>query len=143
MPNLDVPPPTASAVEKVAGVLQAFATGWRDANSALLKSTWDSEYPNLTYIASERLQPLSGYEEVCRYYDDTLSAFTIKSVEIDDVRIDVFGEFAHAFCSVHMGWAYQHLDRVDHPRATFVLRKRDGQWRVIHYHESIKWEFPS
>lgn len=47
----------------IRAVLDRFALGWRQADAAILKSTWDRDYAGL-YIASEKPAPLHGYSEI-------------------------------------------------------------------------------
>ena len=128
--------------EKVRAVLDRFEKGWRKADISLLKSLWDPRYPNSSYIASEREGPVFGPEAIDKYYEEALALFPITSMKIDHVKIDVFEPLAYAFCDISIGFKVKNTEHVVHPRATFVLRKWDGEWYLIHYHESIQYEVP-
>jgi uncharacterized protein (TIGR02246 family) len=128
---------------EIRALLDRYATGWAKSEVPLLKSLWDEKYPDCSYVASEKENILYGIETIHRYYDETLAGFSISTADISNVRIISFRpDLAYAFCDLHITWEWQGKERIDHPRATFVLRKREDDWYVIHYHESIKWEFP-
>lgn len=128
---------------QVSAVLDRFATGWRNADTEVLKNIWDREYPDSSYIASEKDSALFGHSAIAEYYDNALATFPITSMEISNVKMSGMDTLAHAFCDIAIGFQMNNQEHLVHPRATFVLRKRGGEWRVVHYHESIKWEFPA
>ncbi|MBI3951119.1 MAG: nuclear transport factor 2 family protein [Acidobacteria bacterium] len=128
---------------KIEAVLNRFAVGWRTADAALLKSTWDPEHSGCSYIASENEKPLFGSQAISRYYDQALATFPITSTEINNVTINVLDGIAYAFCDIAIGFKIGEQEFLVYPRATFVLRRRGDDWFVIHYHESIKYELPA
>lgn len=127
---------------QISQVLQRYAAGWRNADVPLLKSLWDGEYHGSSYIASERETALFGLESIHRYYDETLAAFPITSMEIENVHISILNGTAHASCDVKISWVWKGSEQFSRPRATFVLRRRGTGWYVLHYHESIQWQLP-
>jgi uncharacterized protein (TIGR02246 family) len=129
---------------KIRALLDKYANGWGKADASLLKSLWDNKYAECTYIAAEKDTILTGLGEINRYYEETLAAFPASSANIDNVRIaPLRDDLAYAFCELHITWEWKGKERTDHPRATFVLQRRDEQWYVIQYHESIQWDFPA
>jgi uncharacterized protein (TIGR02246 family) len=128
--------------DRIRAVLDQFATGWREQDAGILKKIWDHTCPESSYIAAENEKPVFGQEQINKYYDEALSAFPIISSKIDNVRINLLNDLAYAFCDISMGFKVKDTEFLVCPRATFVLRKRENNWCVIHYHESIKYEIP-
>jgi ketosteroid isomerase-like protein len=129
--------------EKIHSVLGRFALGWRKANAAILKATWDQDFADSIYQASEREAPLYGYAAIAAYYDEATSMYPITSMEISNVRIQLYGGVALAFCEIAIGFKVGASEYLVHPRASFLLKKQaDGEWLTQHYHESIKYEVP-
>ena len=127
---------------KVAAVLDEFARGWREADAAVLASTWMQDDSTISYQASEQPAPLYGMAALRKYYKEALGMYPITSMEIRNVRIVPVGTAAYASCDIDIGFVVSGKEYVVHPRATFVLRKRGSRWFVVHYHESIKYEVP-
>jgi len=127
---------------KVAAVLDQFARGWREADAAVLESTWMPDDRTISYQASEQAAPIYGMAALREYYKEALGMYPITSMEIRNVRIVPVGTAAYASCDIDIGFVVSGKEYVVHPRATFVLRKRGSRWLVVHYHESIKYEVP-
>lgn len=123
-------------------LLDRFALGWRKADAALLKTTWDPDYLDSTYMASEAPVPVFGFAAISKYYDNATSMYPITSMEISNVRVVEYGILAYAYCAISIGFKVGQSEYLVHPRATFLLRQRDGRWYTLHYHESIKYEVP-
>jgi ketosteroid isomerase-like protein len=132
-----------SELGKIRETLDRFALGWRKADAAILKSTWDRSHPESIYQASEQGAPVYGFPAISQYYDDATSMYPITSMEISNVRVQQFGDVAHAFCDIAIGFQVGASEYLVHPRATFLLKKQaNGEWLTLHYHESIKYEVP-
>lgn len=132
-----------SEVEKIRAVLDRFALGWRQADPAILKSTWDKNFEEGIYQASERETPVYGFASISEYYDGATSLYPITSMEISNVRIQPHGDVALAYCDISIGFKVGTSEYLVHPRATFLLKKQlNGEWLTQHYHESIKYEVP-
>jgi ketosteroid isomerase-like protein len=73
-------------------------------------------------------------------YYKNVAAFVewVKTMRVSDLSVDVFGDMAYAFCHVHaeVGFKGQSQPLSLDARATFILRRKGGAWKVIHYHES-------
>ena len=132
-----------SDLENIRQVLERFALGWRKADPAILKSTWDSDFEESIYQASERETPVYGFTAISEYYDEATSLYPITSMEINNVRIQPHGEVALAYCDIAIGFKVGASEYLVHPRSTFLLKKQaSGEWLTQHYHESIKYEVP-
>ena len=131
------------AVQQDKQQVQAVIEAWRDGFAARdmerVKSQWDKGYPQLLYIAEENNDELRDWDSINKYYDAIPEFVTSLDWKIDDVTIDVLGDAAYVYLNF---LANAEVVGVDHPmtfngRDTFVLRKTGGQWKIIHYHESL------
>lgn len=133
--------PTQAEAERAA-VVQVIDR-WRSAFNALdpdaLCALWDQTYPHIVYQPEEFPDALHGWREVESYYRAVVKiAQNLRDQSLTDLEMDLFGELA---------WVY-HRGRVTFDivgkaesvpgevRHTFILRKVDGAWKIIHYHES-------
>lgn len=129
--------------EGIAEVLRQFAKGWRQADAAILESTWMKGESAISYQASEQPAPIFGMPALRKYYKEALGMYPITSMEIRNVKIFPIGTAAYASCDIDIGFVVNGQGYVVHPRATFVLRKRGKRWFSVQYHESIKYEVPA
>jgi ketosteroid isomerase-like protein len=104
-----------------------------------LIALWDSEYPDPIYQPEELEAPLRSWPEVRAYFEELPTVITgVSGIRPLDVRVDVFGAFAYGYVRA---WSSLGVIRRAEPldgevRQTFVMRRRDGRWRLFHYHES-------
>ncbi|MGE0455872.1 MAG: DUF4440 domain-containing protein [Vicinamibacteria bacterium] len=83
--------------------------------------------------------PLVGFERLKRVWTAAVTNFTISRFEFgDDMRILPQGEVVLQVG----GWTQTQVNKAGESReiagrATILWRKRDGQWKVFHYHASI------
>jgi hypothetical protein len=59
-------------------------------------------------------------------------------MEVNEVAAAVLADTAFVFCTFHYEGAVEDQDEpfVADGRVTFILSRRTGSWKVIHYHES-------
>lgn len=130
------PQDDARAVRRV---IAQFSSGIANLDPAAMYAVWDRDYEGGVYQPEELVEPLFTAEEVRDYLDKFPSileeASDIRSL---DFRVDVLGDVAHAYSRSSARLTFHKLPEPveGEVRQTFVLRKRDGQWRFIHYHES-------
>ena len=104
-----------------------------------LKDLWDKEYSQLIYIAEEDNEAHRGFDAIGKYYDNIPEFVQSPDWTIKETTIDVIGDMAYAYVEFVVK---AELKDVDHQmifdgRNTFILRKTHGQWKFIHYHESL------
>ena len=106
-------------------------------NSHRQKSLWDQQYPNVVYIAEENELPIVGWAGIADYYgdDDGESADRFWTYTYDNLVLDVFGDTAYAQCTA-IGQVGRSPRTEYVMRITFIFRKVEGQWKIIHFHES-------
>ena len=100
------------------------------------KALWDQQYPNLIYIAEENEFPIRDWAGIADYYGDLLAGVSEdRACSYDDLVLDVFGEISYAECrTITQVGRSPRMEYVS--RVTFIFRKVEGQWKIIHYHES-------
>ncbi|MFD0558143.1 uncharacterized protein (TIGR02246 family) [Stackebrandtia endophytica] len=127
----------------VAAVLERYRAGFADLDGAALIDIWDPAYRDPVYIASEEARARRTRQDIADYYNG-LARPGDRGVSMtwEDLSVDVLGDVAYAF------GRFRFVGERDGPsdryavegRATFVLRRRDSRWWVIHYHESAPGE---
>jgi ketosteroid isomerase-like protein len=125
--------------QQIAAVIEQYRRGFATVNVEDLKTLWDHDYDNIIYIPLEAAQPLRSWARVEQYYHSVSESLErVRTMVVSDLSVDVFGEIAYAFCLFHFEGEVkgQSQLRLADGRNTFILRRKDGTWKVIHYHES-------
>ncbi|HEY3131269.1 MAG TPA: nuclear transport factor 2 family protein [Acidobacteriota bacterium] len=104
---------------------------------SVLDQVFEKDSANIYYDINEG--PLYGFERLRRVWTAATTNYSITRFEFgEDMKIFVDGDNA-----VQVGtWVQTQANRAGQSRdikgrATVLWRKRDGQWRVWHYHASI------
>lgn len=123
------------AVKKTIGVFGA-AFAKRDVDTIL--SVWDDQYETPMWQPEEILEPLLTQEAVQGYFRNLPNAIKgVTDIKPMNFAVDVIGDFAHclsrATATIHL---HDRPSVTGEVRQTFILRKRDDKWRLIHQHES-------
>lgn len=125
------------AVKKVIG---RFSRAFAQADGASCWELWDQEYSAPVYqpeeIPNALLKPAKIKAYLMKLPEILESASDIRPVEFNVDVLD--GGFAHAYARAWVSLSFHQIPgNVDgEVRQSFVLRKHNGAWRVIHYHES-------
>ncbi len=131
--------------KEIAAVIEQYRRGFAEMNVEMIKGIWDQNYENIIYIVQEKAQPMRGWTDVEQYYNHVAELLEwVKTMTIEDLSLDVFGDFAYAFCVFHFegdmkGQSQLHIRD---ERNTFILHRKGGTWKVIHYHESAPGPLP-
>lgn len=125
--------------DAVKRVVRRWARAFSANDAEGVLAVWDSTYPHIIHQAEEFPDPIRGWDEL-RHYNTTMMkiASNLRDQAVADLEADILGD---------VGWVYLRgsitfdVAGMDEPicgeaRQTFILRKRDNEWRVIHYHES-------
>lgn len=118
---------------------RAFAVN--DATSVL--DQFDRDYPELLYQAEEFPAPLRGWDDLSHYYRRMFElAVDMRDHELDEFEADVLGDIAWCYLrgSVTFDIAGSQTSVSGNARQSFLLRRRNGEWKIIHYHESRETE---
>jgi len=124
-------------VRKIAAIIEQYRRGFAALDAEVLKAIWDRGHDNLIYIALEAAEPVRGWTEIERYYEDaTVFLGEVRAMTISDLSVEVFDNVAYAYCTFRFEGALEGKNHIARGRNTFVLIRKEGEWKVIHYHES-------
>lgn len=125
--------------EAVKRVVKRWARAFSANDVAGVLAVWDRDYARILHQAEEFPDPLRGWEELV-YYNTTMMrlASNLRDQSVLDLESDVIGD---------VGWVYLRgtitfdIPGLAEPisgqaRQTFILRRSEAGWKVIHYHES-------
>ena len=131
----------AGELEKqaVEAVIQEWLSALNANDGQRVKALWDQSYPQIIYIAEENNDAIFGWPGVDSYYDALVKEVGRADWKIDNLRVDVTGDAAYAYLTFVVDTHIKGLkrDMVFNGRNTFILHKTGGQWKIIHYHESL------
>jgi ketosteroid isomerase-like protein len=126
-------------VKAVRTAVGRFARAFAATDGSALARLWDDEYPYPAYQPEEIDAPLLNVADIFAYFDNLKSVIRgVFDIEPRHLQLDVIGDFAHVFSTATATLVFVREDvRLEgEVRQSFVLRKRAGEWRFIHYHES-------
>src|SRR4051794_9893291 len=126
------------------GAVEEVIRQWHQAlaenNGPLIKSLWDQSYSDLVFIVEENNEAYFDWSHIESYYDAQTSGANEIDWKIDNLRTGVLGDAAWAYLDFHASGVVPALDNHHFDwigRNSFVLRKLNGVWKLIHYHESL------
>lgn len=122
--------------QDVAGVIEQYRRGFATLDVATLTAMWDQSYDNIIYIPLEAAHPVRGWGAVEQYYNRVARLLRARVMTVSDLSVDVIGDVAYAFCTFHFEGEISGNKHTADGRNTFILRRKNGAWKVIHYHES-------
>jgi ketosteroid isomerase-like protein len=125
--------------KEIAAPLEIYRAGFATLNAEKLISIWDRDYEQIIYCPIELAQPVRGWPEIERYYRGVTKHFKhVRSMEIDNLSIDILGDAAYAFFTFRFEGEVR--DKSEpfkvQGRNTLIFRRTKGAWKGIHYHES-------
>ncbi|MQA81826.1 MAG: hypothetical protein GEV10_25710 [Streptosporangiales bacterium] len=134
--------PEPSPEEKaVVAVIRCFAKAFATHDTDMFMSVWDQEYGDrIVYQPEEIGTDVKGLDGVKAYFDHVPQVVrALRDVKTLEFRAELLED---NYALVHNRfWCRLALHKRPfvydgQVRQSFVLRKRDGEWKVLHYHES-------
>ena len=128
-----------SGDEEVRRAVAEFSRAFAAADAERLAAMWDDEYPHPVCQPEETLEPYLTQESLRSYIDHIPKVIKgVTGVRPIDFRVDVLGDIAVAYARAEATLEFvRDGGRLEgEVRQSFVLRRRDDGWRLIHYHES-------
>ena len=123
--------------QQIAAIIEQYRRGFATMDVEVLKAIWDQDYDNLIYVAQEAAQPVRGWTRIEQYYKGVAGFLgRVRTMTVSDLSVDVLGDVAYAFCIFHFEGELKGESHIANGRDTFILRRKGGAWKVIHYHES-------
>jgi hypothetical protein len=128
----------------IRGKLEIYRQAWLHTDIERFKSLWDPTYPRLTYMPMERARILRGWDSIVSYWESILPITRMERWDIGEIVVDFLApDTAWVFCE--HAFAYRVTDGTQEglqpyeARTTHIFRAQSGDWRVIHYEDSIQW----
>jgi ketosteroid isomerase-like protein len=124
-------PPAAGYTEEV------------EATVAQLERDWVSAIVKKDAAGLDRLlaEEFAGVSPTAHYYDKSMAiddlragTYQVESMELDEVSVNAYGDFAVAFASQQEKSRYAGTDISGHYHYTNAWVNRDGRWQVVASH---------
>ncbi len=127
--------------------LEAYRQAWLSTDIEKFKALWDESHDTLTFMPMERFKVLRNWDEIVAYWQSILPLTEMVRWEVVDPVIDFLGDdYAWVFAEDKFAYRvkndFQEGEQAYEARTNFVFRRKDGDWKLIHYEDSIQW-FPS
>ena len=124
---------------QVVALLEEYFRRWEAMEFEKVQALWEQDYHNIIYVPEEMTEPIRDWAGVEAYFRDLVGFVDrVKAMQLSELSLDVFGEVAYAFCKFHFEGDIK--DRTEpysiDGRITFILRRKGGEWGIVHYHES-------
>jgi uncharacterized protein (TIGR02246 family) len=106
-----------------------------DAEKALSVTTKDKDF---TFVTGDLM--LVGYENVLPRFKDTYSTLEKQHTELTTTRVRVLSPDVAVLTAVGEGTYTDKAGFTSEPvglGATLVFVRKDGEWRVVHFHQSV------
>lgn len=133
--------------QAIAAVIERWRAAFADTDADRLKTFWAHDHDGLTYLPTEARVPMTGFAEICAYYDAICAMLTLREWRVWDVLIDC--PVPDIACvRMLMDMTYE-AHAAGHPegehywqgRAFVVLRRSGGEWKFIHYEDSTLMDY--
>lgn len=131
--------------QAIAALVESYRLGFETMDVDRLASIWDQDYGDLIYVALEAASPIRGREGIAKYYRRVAGQFeAVMRMSVDDLSVDILGDAAFAWCTFHFAAVFKgrREPHLADARVTFLFRRSQAGWRVIHYHESCPGPLP-
>jgi ketosteroid isomerase-like protein len=126
-------------VVEINELIGRFERGFKTLDAELLTSIWADD--DILYSPVELADPIRTVAELADYYRNISLLFSqVEDMDVFDTYQRTLADdcvvayFRFRFHAVFLGAQSEH--RVE-GRASVVFRRRDGEWRGVHYHESL------
>jgi uncharacterized protein (TIGR02246 family) len=113
-----------------------YVLGWQTGDINLLASVYAHD-AKLTAYWPDPTRPsrLESWTTVRANLKEVFDLIHRMNLEFDERQIEVFGGVA--FLTSHWTWHQPSGPFFEHGRATFIFKKEDGRWRILHEHSSV------
>jgi ketosteroid isomerase-like protein len=123
-------------------LLERYAAAFVAGDMNPVKALWDPGATERTYIGAEVESPILGAPALEAYYDELARSFDVTAGRVGDIVVRKVGDLAYVV--THIDWVFKKgtQEFTLRIRASILSRKRRGEWRFLHMHESIQWKLP-
>lgn len=125
--------------EEVVKVLRQFSGAFQTFDTDSFISTWDESMESIVYQPEELRHPIMSLKDLRAYFDNVPNVVKkMHDIRVIDFDIDIDGDVAIVYvrfwCRIAFAKVVETVD--GQIRQSFILRRRDGEWKIVHYHES-------
>lgn len=128
-----------NAESEIRETVQAWLSAVQNLDFQVARRLWDGEFESLLYQPEEFELPMTDWESIERYWDNVpqLVEAVPQWQEIAS-EVAVLGEVAMVFTRLETSIKIRDVDATFDGvvRCSFGLHRRNGSWRLVHYHES-------
>jgi ketosteroid isomerase-like protein len=107
-----------------------------------LRNLWDNTYDGLIYQAEEFAGPLTTWIQIKHYYREVLSKviLRVERWHRTGLWIRTFGDTAYAYATTDFTMVVKNVSQPYRGtvRQTFLVRRLNDGWKIVHYHESLQ-----
>lgn len=121
---------------EISSLVNDLKTAWETLDLPRLEKLFDLGY-DMEYYPTEMMKVGGGGEGIKAYFEDAVGHLSKVKLSVKSVKTDSFGDAAYAAFLYRFEYEWDGKPGASDGRITLVLRKKDGQWKVIHYHESV------
>jgi uncharacterized protein (TIGR02246 family) len=127
--------------QAVVAVIRRFAKAFSAHDTDAFMSVWDHEYGDrIVYQPEEIGTDVKGLDGIKAYFEHVPHVVrALRDVKTIEFRVELLdGDYAlvHNRFRCRLALQKRPFTYDGQVRQSFVLRKRDDEWKVIHYHES-------
>lgn len=126
-------------INEVERVVRRWARSFSNLNAEGVLGVWDPDYPKILHQAEEFPDPIRGWSELQHYNQSMMRlASNLRNQSLQDMEADVIGDMAWCYLRGTITFDIPGMPESlsGQTRQTFILHKVNGEWKVIHYHES-------
>lgn len=129
---------TKTDQDAILATLRRFSRAFDSFDTDQFMSTWDEE-AEIVYQPEELLHPIFDRDDLRAYFDHLPEVIRrFNDNRVIDFKLQTHGDLATVYVRF---WSRISFAKVPQTadgqiRQSFVLRRRDDGWRLVHYHES-------
>jgi ketosteroid isomerase-like protein len=125
--------------DAVMRVVKKFSRSFDNFDTNAFMSTWDADAANIVYQPEELRYAIFDMEGLRVYFDNLPNVIRrFHDVKVLDLKLTIDEDFATVYVRFWCRIAFARVPETadGQIRQSFVLRKRNDTWRILHYHES-------
>jgi ketosteroid isomerase-like protein len=138
-PMTDSKPEAPPETSDVMLVVRTFSRCFDDFDTDRFISLWDDQASLIVYQPEELHSTIFNLSALRAYFASLPNVIRgFRDTKVIDLRSDITGDTATVFVRFWTRISFAREARVldGQIRQTFLLRRRDNRWKLVHYHES-------
>jgi len=118
---------------------RAWCDAFQGLDSSKMKDLFDHAFPGLVYQSEENAEPMYTWEEIDAYWTavpQIVAAIPDWTELTRKIAVDGDTAFVYAKLMTHLEVHGAKKPLIGELRASIGMRRADGGWKIVHYHES-------